>query len=445
MDTKHYDVVIVGAGVGGVSTAISAARHGAKTLLIEAGACPGGMGTAGLVPFFVPFSYKPEPIVGGLMREIHQRLIDLGGSNDASWATVDAELFKYLCDEMMEEAGVTVKYLTTLREVSRTGRRIESISVCDRSLKSSYSADNFIDATGDAALAYMTGIPVKCGDKDRQMQAGSVCFVAAGIKPELLEDTPELHESHSDISYLTNEMRKWCKEWEASGELKNSKEFEFHIAGASIDMKRGILRCNFGHFYGFDFTNGDHLSYILREGRKKVVEFVDCMKRNIPAMRDAIVLATPSLPDVRESRRIVGKYVLEDNAFWNGERHEDDIAIADYMIDLHALTLEESIRGGNAITEELLDTSINKFYGVPFSIMLTNEVDNLGVVGRCVSASRGMLGALRVMPIVIAMGQALGTAAALSNPVANVNIPELQKILLQEGAILDYAGTPRKC
>ena len=89
--------------------------------------------------------------------------------------------------------------------------------------------------------------------------------------------------------------------------------------------------------------------------------------------------------------------------------------------------------------ERLLQTSIDKYYGIPFGICLTREFDNLAVAGRCVSATQEMLGALRVMPVSISTGQAVGTAAAMSKPLASVDIAKLRETLLKDGVILEYS------
>ena len=126
---ERFDTIVVGAGVSGVAAAVASARHGAKTVLVEAGVCAGGMGSAGLVPCFTPFSYKSRPIVGGLLKELHDRLCENGGSDNSSWSLIDAEWMKMTCDAMLVEAGVDVRYLTTLIGVKAENGRICEIEV----------------------------------------------------------------------------------------------------------------------------------------------------------------------------------------------------------------------------------------------------------------------------------------------------------------------------
>ena len=437
---ERFDTIVVGAGVSGVAAAVASARHGAKTVLVEAGVCAGGMGSAGLVPCFTPFSYKSRPIVGGLLKELHDRLCENGGSDNSSWSLIDAEWMKMTCDAILVEAGVDVRYLTTLIGVKAENGRICEIEVLDRNGRYSLAADNFIDCTGDAALANAAGVAVLSGDKAGRTQAGSCCFVIAGVDvgKMLPEDLSE--KSIPGMAYLTNTLRRYLPKWLANGDLENTEDFEFHVAGGSLDFKHGVARINFGHFYGLGCCDAAKISRMLIEGRRRVREFVECLRKNMPGMENIILLATPGLPDIRESRRIVGRTTLTGDAFWNGETHDDDIAIYDYCVDVHAMSLEESSAGYTCegMYERLLQTSIDKYYGIPLGICLTREFDNLAVAGRCVSATQEMLGALRVMPASISTGQAVGTAAAMSKPLAFVDISKLRETLANDGVILEY-------
>lgn len=435
---KYFQTVVIGAGVAGVAAAVAAAKHGSLTLLIEAGACPGGMGSAGLVPSFTPFSYKKKPIIAGIAGDLHGRMCQYGGSNHNPWPVIDAEWMKYVCDEMLDEAGVDVRFMTVFCGAQTVGRRVREIRLLDRSGEYRVCGDNFIDCSGDAALAYAVGVPVRSGDENDQTQPGSCCFALAGVNVKTILSSAG-KECNSEVIHLTDLLRRQLRKWLQNGDLTNDENFEFHVAGANLDQKCGILRVNFGHFYGLGSCDNVRISRMLMEGRRRIREFVDCLRKSLPGMENAVLVATPSLPDIRESRRIVGRKELSSAAFWNGETHEDDIALYDYCIDVHALSLQESLKGVDpAFVQKLTKTKIEKYYGIPFGCCLTREFDNLAVAGRCVSASRDMLGALRVMPAAMSTGQAVGTAAALSSPLADVNIAQLRETLERDGVILHF-------
>ena len=438
--SEHYQVVVVGAGMAGVGAAVAAGRGGAKTLLVEAGSSAGGLGSGGLVPCFVPFSYKPDPIVNGIAGEMYRRLQNIHGSNKASWPFLDAESVKLICDEMLIEAGVELAYLTNMIKVETENRRIKCIHAVDREGERIIEADNFIDTTGDAALAFAAGVPVRKGDSQGRTQPGSCCIVVAGVDAARI---PEADKQKDDTTfYLTDALRRYNLQWLEVGELTNRENFEFHVAGANLDPERGIVRINLGHFYDLGCCDHRKISKLLVDGRKYGREYTECLRRNLPGFENCTLVATPTLPDIRESRSIIGRTILQPDDFWEGRRHDDDIAIFDYMLDVHALVKEENENETKLVVtpsyEKLLNTAIEKFYGIPYSILLPEAFDNLGVAGRCVSAEQSMLGSLRVMPACLAMGQALGTAAAMSKDLANVDIKKLQNKLLEDQVILDY-------
>ena len=125
---NKYQLIVAGGGMAGVAAAVAAGRHGAKTLLIESSAACGGLGSNGLVPSFTPFSYKglDKPVVGGIAAEMLRRLQSIKGSNRAGWPFLDAEAVKFVCDEMLEAAGVEVAYLTNVVDVKRENHLLQS-------------------------------------------------------------------------------------------------------------------------------------------------------------------------------------------------------------------------------------------------------------------------------------------------------------------------------
>ncbi len=435
---NEYQLIVAGGGMAGVAAAVAAGRHGAKTLLIESSAACGGLGSNGLVPSFTPFSYKglDKPVVGGIAAEMLRRLQAIKGSNRAGWPFLDAEAVKFVCDEMLESAGVEVAYLTNVVDVKAENHLLQSMTVLDRNGLHELSADNFIDTTGDAFIAYKAGVPILSGDSKNRTQPGSSCMVIAGIDTKKLPTTGKVVDGNISLTLF---LRKCISEYLAGGLLENQGNFEYHIAGANLDIAGGILRINFGHFYDLGCCDCGKLSKLLSEGRKYSRKFVECLKNNLPGMENAVLVSTPALPDIRESRRIVGRTTLPEQAYWQGERHADDIAIYDYMVDVHALEASEQAASlADDLYERLIKNSMEKCYGIPFSIMLPQDIDNLAVAGRCVSAEQSMLGSLRVMPACMAMGQAAGTAAAMSRPLAKVNIKALQKKLSADKVILSY-------
>ena len=143
---------------------------------------------------------------------------------------------------------------------------------------------------------------------------------------------------------------------------------------------------------------------------------------------------------MRETRRIHGDFVLEANAYFESHRHEDDIAVYDYALDLHAAQATSSSQAEYYNLYYDRRTKPGEFFGIPMRCLLPQGIDNLAVAGRCVSCDRPMLGSVRVMPCAMAMGQAAGTAAALAckhgNRYRDVPTVDLQDTLRLHGAYL---------
>ncbi|MHB9140085.1 MAG: FAD-dependent oxidoreductase [Victivallaceae bacterium] len=429
-----YDVIVAGGGPSGIGAAVAAARNGVKTLLIEGTGALGGMGTNGLVPAFCPTSFgKVGPLIKGFAMEVIELLEaedGVGGGGINEWIAIDAEKLKFVYDEIVAESGVTPLFFTLVSDVIVKDREIEAVIVENKSGRQAYTAKTFIDCTGDADLAFRAGVPCRKGDENGAMQATSLCLVVAGIKPESFEKWCEGHY------YCLNQMRHLIVEGRASGELKETEQAEFKLMTAMY-RPAGVLGLNFGHIYDIDGTMAEDLTVAMITGRKLAHDFIEYLRKRVPGMENAEIVNTGSLLGVRETRRIIGKFVLEEDAFFESKRFNDDIAVYNNPIDVHESNKASSLKNENPYGS-LQDKADKIAYGIPFSAMIPQELDNLLVAGRSISADRSMQGTTRVMTPCLAMGQACGTAAALVKdagiPVSQVNIAELRKKLMAQGA-----------
>ncbi len=432
MFQKSYDTIICGGGPAGVAAAVAAARTGAKTLLIEQTGALGGMGTNGLVPAFAPFSWhKNAPLITGLAGEILKKLATVGGSDLELWPSIDPEKLKLVYDRLIVDSGVTLRFFTTLADIEKSGKKLVSIITQSKFGKEKFQGKTFVDATGDADLSYLAGCPTEKGGADGNLQAVSLCFMLAGI------NSSELLMAAGDKSLLDYLREKLDLAIE-SEKLKNTANFQYRIMMTRLDVESGIVPFNFGHIFGIDGTNPDLLTKAMLAGRLHVHDFVTFLKNEVPGMTNARVVATASLPGVRETRRIKGEFVLRSKAFTDSERHEDDIAVYDYPPDVHdSRHFHQRTEMTNPYME-LAKIAREKIYGIPFRSLIPLGINNLLVAGRCISADRPMQGSTRVMPSCIATGQAAGTAAAIC-VLQNLEVSQLDfKELYQE---LDVQNT----
>ena len=181
-----YDVIVVGGGPSGCTAATAAAREGAKTLLIEATGCLGGMGTSGLVPTWAPFSDKEKIIYRGLAKKVlsavKKETPHIGG-DDLDWIPVTAELLKRLYDDMVTESGAHIIFNTVLSAVEMDeGSRVSHIIASNKSGLTAYSAKVFVDCTGDADLAYWAGAECEKGAGPKsELQPATLCFILGNV------------------------------------------------------------------------------------------------------------------------------------------------------------------------------------------------------------------------------------------------------------------------
>ena len=435
---KDYDVIVVGGGTAGVAAAVASARQGAKTLVIESTGAFGGMGTNGMIPTLCPYSCKSEPLIKGIGYEILERLhkknypSESNESTSFSWVSIDAEKLKLVCDEMVTESGCEYLFFTYFSDIIVKDNIIRGIVVENKSGRKELTADIFIDCTGDADVAFRAGAPFAKGDTSGELQACTLCFTIGNI------DAQKYLEFYQRIGGQRG-LRKLIKESERNGKLSASDSFEYVFSADSFRQEDGVMGLNLGHLYGIDGIDTAQVSKAMIDGRRFAHLFTDFARKNIPGMEKAVITASANLLGIRETRRIIGDFVITQEAFYNGRRFEDDIACYDYPIDVHESRKNASQENLN-IYEKTGEISKNTSYGIPFRILIAKGIENLLVAGRSVSADRVMLGSLRVMPACFAMGQAAGTAAAIISrqniALRELNIHTLQETLQKDGCVL---------
>jgi hypothetical protein len=442
------DILVAGGGPAGVAAALSAARAGARVLLIERMGFLGGAATAMQVPAFAPFSDRTRAIVRGIGWEVLTEMARRTGRpapdpdvyevpQDRArmdWAPIDVEVLKRLYDDLLESAGVRVLFHTFLPDVVRCeDGALEAVILAGKSGLGLARARVFVDATGDADLAARAGCPFAQGDDDGRTQGMTLCFtVAGGNRTAYLEYVHRTGDGY--LAALVARAR-------AAGDFDLP---DASLVGLSFKSET-VAGANMGHVYGADATNAASVSDAERAGRRVVEKLMPFLRKYVPGQQALTLVSTGPHIGVRESRRIVGDYTLTLDDYLACRTFSDDIARCAYFIDLHAVTSESAARArtiSDAETGRAKNHALppGRSHGIPYRCLLPQGAPNLIVAGRALSAERAVQGAARVMPYCFAMGEAAGLAAALAAPsggrLRDVPISDLQVRLRAQGAWL---------
>lgn len=447
---EQFDVVVVGGGFSGSIAAIAAARCQAKTAIVEASACLGGSLTTNGVNPMMTFHAGEKQVIRGITEELIARLKAQGkspghvrdpGHFTTTYTPFDTEAMKHELELMLLEAGGNVLYHATLANVTRSDRKVESITVCTRSGLMTLSANVFIDASGDAALAAAAGLPlIKGRESDGKSQPMTMTLKMANVDREKLRTWMLGHIAELNNHYQAEDVRtaerlachgfiRELAEAKAAGEITIPREdvlfFETNNPGEFIFNTSRIL--------DHDATDPWSLSHAEFVGRQQCRELESFARRIIPGFEQALVVSTGPSVGVRSSCQIKGCYRLTADDLLKQTRFTDTIAISGYPIDIHSPDGEGTEHG---------TLPFGGMYGIPWRTLIAAETDNVIVVGRCISATFEAQAAIRTTPTVGAIGQAGGIAAALAASenisVHQVSIAQLQDAIRQQQGYLDF-------
>ncbi|MDR1061422.1 MAG: FAD-dependent oxidoreductase [Clostridiales bacterium] len=459
IDGMPYDAVVAGGGPAGFAAAVSAARSGLKTLLLESGPCLGGVSTAGVLPFMlgatsgsIPFrqmvakklAYKdlprPRRVAGGIFQDVVDRLLKTGraagpcklaqtdrypgldrlGCHDEF--TFDIEQGKRVLDEMAREAGVEILFYTTAFDVKISNGAVHGVYALNKSGVAYYPAKSVIDCTGDADLVCKSGFPTYKGDR------GTGEMSAAGLKMQI-EDV----DSGAVEAYLEAGGEPWF--YDACKKAREENP-ELDLPGYLIIfpmIQPGVFLVNGGtNFEGIDGTKGADLTDLAIRGRQRAQLLVEkVFRRHVPGCENCNLRVTAGLPGIRETRRIVGEYTVSEEDALSGRSYEDTIALCGRHFDL--LRAGRQVFEGNRLGGGVMQ--------IPYRAMIPKGSSNILAAGRCISVDGQALGPARIMSVCMAVGEAAGAAASFRRrdnaPFANVKPHELREQLRKNGCIVD--------
>ncbi|NLA84075.1 MAG: FAD-dependent oxidoreductase [Clostridiales bacterium] len=440
-----WDVIVVGGGPAGCAAAAASAREGAKTLLIEATGVLGGMGTAGLVPWFCGYDDGEKVIARGLaehvrlslqrnMKFVYEARKDLP-KNAPDSPAIDPELLKRIYDDMVTGAGSSILFHTKLASVDmKDDSSVDAIIAANKSGLVAFRAKVYVDATGDGDLAAWAGAVVEKGGENGALQPGTMCFMIANIDEERLAVGPSIHCYDPDSPI-----------WKIIRDDKYPDIIDLHSCFRKIGP--GVYGLNTGHVFDVDNTDPENLSQSILLGRRMAGQYRDAFAEYHPAFADCFLAATGSLLGIRETRRIIGEAYLTVDDYLAARSFPDEICRTAYGLDVHG-TKAGAIQAAKMTIDELkkLNQEIvcnlkpGTSMGVPYRCLTPKGLRNVLAAGRCISTDRRVNGTVRIMACCLNTGEAAGIAAAMAakdtGDVHAVDVKKLRSTLKAHGAYL---------
>lgn len=420
MDTYRHEIIVAGGGFTGVAAAVAAAREGRDVLLVEKSGFLGGAATNCLVnPFMNYFCKDMEtgestPINRGFFEEILNELKAMGGLHENK-RTFNEEYLKIVLDRLCAKYNVKVLLHTIITDVIKEGDRITYLEAYSTGQKLKLAAECFIDASGDANLAALAGCDFQLGrEEDGLCQPMTLCLRIANITAK-------------NIRELRPYMNEMFNKLQAEGKIKNPRENILFFE----HMSEGVIHFNTTRIIKKNPTNPFDLSYAEAAAREQGLELLNFLKEYVPGFENATLIMTAAEIGVRESRKVIGEYVLQAEDLLECKQFEDSVARGAYEVDIH------NPSGTGTVIKRLPE---GKYYTIPYRSLVPLKVSNMLVAGRCISSSHEAQSAYRVIPIVCCIGEGAGTAAAVfvenkNGAMKEVDIKEAQRRLTKHNAL----------
>lgn len=414
----YYDVVVAGSGPAGICAAVAAAREGAKVALVERYGVVGGNLTTGYV----------GPILGmvgkGTMRD---ELVELLGvpENDMIGVTGrahDFEMAKIRLMQFVNHPNIDVYLQTTVTDVVKEGDTLKGIIATSGEGQFALLGKVTIDATGDGIVSYLAGATTEKGREDGLMQPVTLEFTIDGVD----ESKGVICIGDVDDVMLGDErFLDYCKRLSLEGEIPE------RIAAVRLHptTHSGERQVNTTQVNGVDMTRVDHIFKADLELREQILTLIDFLHKHIPGYENCRIISSGTTTGVRETRRVIGDYIITAEEMAAGCRFDDVIVHrAEFIVDIHNPE-------GSGQAEEHIQYCDP--YDLPYRCFTPKGIENLYTAGRCISGTHRAHASYRVMSICMAMGEAVGVAAAMCSEKSctprALDVKELQNRLTNKG------------
>ncbi len=413
----NVDILVIGGGTAGTIAAIQAGRTGLRTALIESGSQLGGVTTTGGVSFPGLFHAWGKQIIAGIGWELvtkavaldSRKLPDFSVPPERHWMhqiRINGPVYAALAEEACTQAGVKLHFYEIPTRVSETdtGWTVETTG---KNMRRTIRAKQLIDCTGGANIVGQIGFPRL---REEETQPGTLIFKLGGYDVEALDE--DVIQTHFSAAIKDGRLQH--------GDVRNPQ-----VRFISYLQRGGE---NAQHVLGADASTSDRHTKTNIAGRQSLLRILRFV-RSLPGCENACVLKAQAETAVRETYRIVGDMQITHEDYTSGRFFDDAVSYSFYPIDLHD---RDGIKP-RPLSKGIVPT-------VPLRALIPKESRNLLVAGRSVSSDRLANSALRVQASSMAMGQAVGAAAALSvrleTTPREVPISDLRELLLSHGAVV---------
>lgn len=445
---KETEVIVAGGGMAGIAAAIAAARNGAKTLIVEKFGFLGGTATAGLMHM----AYAPFNSISGIGKEIFSKMLEIEGAKDAILLPFDPEKFKNITLNMAIEAGVDFLFHSIVVDTIMIQNQVKGLVIENKSGRMALLSNVVIDATGDGDVAAKAGVPFTKGrEKDGKMRPITLLFRVGGINVKKLlryvkenpsDFTPDPSKNivnHEKDFYRLVGFFNLIEMAKRKGEIDPKIHY---VRVECLSAKTSIAMINTTRVYDLDGTDAFDLTKAELAARKQMMQLIDIFKKYFPGFENIFLIDSATLLGVRETRHIIGDYILTGHDIAEGKCFEKIVAqCKTYITPGGEVHSPDGTEG--SIHDKRHRGFIDKLYtyNIPYDCLLPKNVDYLLIAGRCISVDHIADGWTRTQTCCLATGEAAGVAAALSVkqniPPRKVNINELQSILKSQGVNLN--------
>lgn len=416
--SAEVDVLVCGGGPAGIGAAIRSARLGAKTMIVEYFDCLGGMATSGMMSHWGGRS--SSKVMLELFKKTRESNNTFGyeQGNEVGDNAIHHESQKIVLNEMMTEAGVDMLFYTLCCGAVVENGRVTGVIVQNKSGRSVIRAKCVVDATGDGDVAAYAGVPFFKGrEDDGKMQPCTLMFKIGGV---------DYSKAVFPGSFETTVQTE-------RGELQAmAKEMLPFPAGHVLLYRQptdGTVCCNMTNDIEIDGTSAESLTEGLKVCRSQIMPIIKFLKEYVPGYKNCWLMSSGSMLGIRETRHFEGMETLTPEAILQAKVYDNWVVKRAYFnFDVHNLTGASLDKTG--IQKNWVQPDD---YSIPYGCLLPKEIEGLVLSGRNISGSHLAHSNFRIMSVCIALGEASGTAAALSamsgKRLRDIDVKEIQRVV----------------